>query len=205
MGRYENCNEGIGKNIVENLKAKTLLKALNKAPPTGLIIECGCIRELEEQIEDGFSTVYLAQYAKDNGRDFSSFDISIDNVLKAKNTLKKRGLFPSVYCKDGTKAIKYISNNPFSKPISFLYLDSHRHPSFSLEQYMMAKLIPGSIVCIDDAFEYDGFQYGKATFLKQLFEKQNIEHSLEPTFSNNVYQNYMLVAIIKNGKESNEV
>ena len=171
---------------------------INHAAKQGDIIEIGCIREPDEVPEDGFSTVYLAQYAKDNNRNFISWDTNLQNVRMARTALGSRDLNPlSVIKGDGEEALKATPHNE----IAFLYLDSHRNPAFTLNQYKAANLLPGAIVCVDDAYHYDeGFKFGKATFLKQLFEQKAINHQLVPTFSNGAYQNYMLVAQIVDGK-----
>jgi hypothetical protein len=82
-------------------------------------------------------------------------------------------------------------------PISFLYLDSHRDPQYSYDQYIEAALAPGAVIAIDDAQPYDGYPLGKATLLVELFKKEGIACRLVPTepgFG-------MVIAKFPNGKE----
>ncbi len=161
----------------------------------GLIIEIGCIRQEQEVAEDGFSTFYLAQFAHDTGREFKSFDIEPENVRIANKVLKSHNLPESVFQADG----KFVL--PTLGAISFLFLDAHRIPAISFEQYKAAELAKDAIVVIDDAHTFDGNQYGKATYCVQVFDKYNIKWDIfdtEPGFK-------MIVAKFPNGKRNGEL
>ena len=174
-----------------NKKAKILLESLLFAP-SGLICEIGCIREGKEVPEDGFSTYYLAEFAKHNRRPFKSYDICEENVNIANKVLRESNLPESVYVADGKVIL------PTLGPISFLFLDAHRIPAISFEQYQAAELASNAIVVIDDAQFMDGNQYGKATYCVLVFMKNGIKWEIkntEPGFK-------MVIAYFPNGKKS---
>lgn len=160
-----------------NFKAKALEMAMQRAPQTGLFVEIGCIREDHEVPSDGYSTVHIARYCRDNDLQFWSVDSNDDNITKACEAICREDLSDHVTLshKDGASFLKSCD------PISFLYLDSHRDPEFSLNQFLVAKLVPGAVVAIDDAHQYDGYEYGKATDLILLFDAEHIEWKIIPT------------------------
>ncbi len=174
-----------------NKKARVLLDAAEKAP-NGLLCEIGCIREGKEVPEDGFSTYYLAQFAKSHQRRFVSYDISQENVDIANKVLRENSLPESVFQANGKVILPTIG------PISFLFLDAHRIPAISFEQYQAAELSPNAIVVIDDANTFDGNKFGKATYCVQVFQKFGIQWELkstEPGFK-------MVIAKFPNGKKN---
>lgn len=180
---------------MKNLKAKLLLEQLEKAPD-GLVVEIGCIREDHEVLEDGFSTYYIAKWCHENDREFRSFDTTKEAVNIANSVLYKHNLYECVEIKDGKQAIKELS-----QPISFLFLDSHYHPSFSLEQFRTAELVPGAVVIVDDAQPIKEHKFGKATFIKQLFDHHEIAYELINTASNEFNQWVSLVTKFPMGKK----
>jgi predicted O-methyltransferase YrrM len=183
---------------MENKKAELLLTKLNEAPP-GLCVEIGCIREDHEVLEDGYSTYYLARHCKTYDRIFVSYDIEQKCVDIANDMLERYMLNPIVKKADGKIALKQ------SGPIAFLFLDSHRHPSFSLEQYREAELVPGAILIVDDAQPIDDHEFGKAQFIKEIFDHNNIPYEIVDTANNKNYQWRSLVAVIKNGKKAGKI
>ncbi len=179
---------------MKNRKAKVLLEALDMAP-NGLIVEIGSVRQENEVEEDGFSTVYLASYANDNNLDFHSYDNEQPTVDLANMVLQRNGLNQLVECRDGVEALKSLG------PISFLYLDSHKNPQFSLDQYRAANLAPGAIVCIDDTHSYEGWEFGKATYLIDLAERSSLPFDIVDTFES-YYKTAMTIIQIPESKVS---
>ena len=179
---------------MKNPKAALLLEYLSKAP-NGLSVEIGCIREDHEVVEDGFSTPYLAAACESSGREFLSFDVDQGNVSIANRVLESRGLKPIVRCQDGLEAIKSLG------PISFLFLDGHRHPKYTVDQYMAAELVPGAVVIIDDCQPIDSFVFGKAQFVKFLLDSYKTPYDIVETANNGMYQWKSLCTILKNGKQ----
>ncbi len=167
-----------------NFKAKALEMAMQQAPhqdtTTTIFVEIGCIREDHEVPSDGYSTVHIARYCVERGIYFRSVDSNEDNVKIARAVLRREISADP----DTDKLVKQYDGEKWLKacsPISFLYLDSHREPEFSLNQFLAAKLVSGAIVAIDDAHPYDGHEYGKATDLIPLFDAENIKWKIIPT------------------------
>lgn len=183
---------------MENKKAKLLIESLRRAPP-GPCVEIGCIRESREVVEDGFSTPYLSRECIDQGRTFYSFDTEQKHVDIANNVLKMYGHLPVVKKMDGKKGIKLVHKiNPC--PIAFLFLDSHRHPAFTFDQYKEACLAPDSIVIVDDAQPIDEFEFGKSQFIKDFFDHHSYPYEIIETHNNGLYTWSSMVFQLKNGK-----
>jgi len=185
---------------LSNQKAKVLIEAVHLAP-TGLIVEIGCIRQDREVPEDGFSTIYLAKFTHQNTPfyTFRSFDNSESTCIMANRVLGEHDLPYRVEWQDGKEAVKEVG------PIGFLYLDSHKDPFFSFEQYKAAELVPGAIVAIDDTHRIDQYKFGKATLLIQVFEARDIKFEIVPTFENENYKTGMTIAKFPEGKQSGVV
>lgn len=168
---------------MRNLKAHTLLYGCQIAPKGGAFVEIGCIREEHEVPTDGYSTVYLARQAQEEGRPFYSVDLFHENVDKARKALVREGLEKAeLVCCDGRAFLEQWDVETRGK-IDLLYLDSHREPQYSYDQFFAAqdKLASGAVVAIDDAHEYDGFKFGKATDLIELFEREGFKFKVLPT------------------------
>lgn len=175
---------------MNNKKSQLLIEGLNKAPKEGLIVEIGCIREDHEVVEDGYSTYYIAKWCQENNRTFISCDIEEPTVHIANSVLERENLPRCVLLSDGKRLLKELE-----QPIAFLFLDSHRHPAFSLDQYKEALLLPQSVVIIDDAQAIDGFPFGKAQFIKDFFDYHKIQYKIIETHRNPAYQWRSLITI----------
>ncbi len=190
---------------MRNIKADVLLAALDVAPD-GHFAEVGCMRQEEIVPEDGASSFYIAQEAKDRNCIFSTFDVDKKAVAICNRFLLSKGLKDHAVLGDGEKALRAAGT------MSFLHLDGHYDPKLTLEQFRAVKLAPGAQVVVDDAFPtFDptgkphGFDYGKATYLIAYFDTNDINYRLIPTFSNAVYQNYSMVFCTPHGKASGEL
>lgn len=176
-----------------NKKAKILLEYAAKT--NGAMVEIGSIRNPTIDEDDGYSTLFLAKFAQENRREFTSYDIEQKNVDIANKVLIENGLKKCVYRADGKTILPMIGE------IGFLYLDSSKFPIFSLEQYKAANLSKNSIVAIDDAHSFEEYEYGKATFLVQWFNKEKIKYEIVSTQPG--YR--MVIAQFPNGKETGEL
>lgn len=168
---------------MRNQKAHTLLYACQIAPKGGALVEIGCIREEHEVPTDGYSTVYLARQAEEEGHPFYSVDLFHENIDKARRVLNREGLEKAeLVCCDGKAFLEQWDVEERGR-ISLLYLDSHREPRYSHDQFIAVrdKLAPGAVVAIDDAHEYDGHAYGKATDLVKFFEEEDWSYKILPT------------------------
>jgi predicted O-methyltransferase YrrM len=159
---------------MENLKAKVLLEAAARAP-NGLWVEIGCIREDHEVPQDGFSTFHLAKTAQKRGCRFITIDKGQACTAIATKILSEHELSGEVILGDGKDEVKKLG------PISFLYLDSHRLPIFSAEQFREAELVPGAIVVIDDCHAFDNMAYGKGDILIRVFNANGIKWEIKDT------------------------
>ena len=182
---------------MHNQKAQVLLEALSMSP-NGLMVEIGSVRQEKEVPEDGYSTIYLAQAAQEQGRVFHSFDNEQPTVDLANQLLESKNLKPIVEKKDGSQAVKDLG------PISFLYLDSHKDPRYSLDQFRAATLAPGAIVAIDDTHEYEGWKFGKATYLIELAERSGWPFDIVPTFES-YYKTSMTIIQMPEGKSGDKI
>ena len=153
-----------------NAKTRTLIAALDGAPP-GLIVEIGCVREPYELPSDGWSTMYLARAADEQGRVMRSFDSNAENVALCNRLLNDYSFPPCVEVEDGEEALASLRT-----PIAFLYLDAGDDPSETLRQYRAAEgnLAPGAVVCVDDVAP-------KAPLLIAYFASIGQEYEIVPT------------------------
>jgi len=157
-------------------KAELLLKYLPMAP-VGPVFEVGCLRSEFESEEDGYSTLYLLNYCTNNDINFISIDNDKDTVELAKKVLNQHRLDEErILLGDGAETIKKLDRN-----ISFLYLDSHKDPVYTLEQYKAACLNKGAILIIDDSQPIERWQFGKATLVKNVFDKYKVEYKIITT------------------------
>jgi predicted O-methyltransferase YrrM len=176
-----------------NKKAELLIEYVKCAPP-GPIVEIGAIRhKIEDQ--DGWSTKYLAQYCKQNNLEFKSFDNDKRSVRTANKVLKNHNLPEIVKRQDGAEALVDLG------PIAFLFLDSHKNPWFSLEQYKAAELLPGAILIIDDAQQIDDWKFGKANLVKKALDKTSTAYKIVETIPG--WKS--LVVTLADGKKSGQL
>lgn len=165
---------------MRNEKAKTLLAAAQMAPDTGDAFEIGCIREDHEVPTDGYSTVHLARFFQGRDRFFFSIDTNMENVEMANDVLRREKLKSCVVRGDGKDFLECLGD---STQIAFLFLDSHRDPQYTLDQFLVARkrLLPGAMVCVDDAHSYDSWDLGKATYLAEYLDQAEIPYEIRPT------------------------
>jgi len=155
-------------------KSRLLLSLLQLAPE-GAIAEVGCIRHRIEIPGDGFSTYYLARWARERGVPFTSFDKDAGVVRSANALLETKGLPPCVKHQDGAQGVRSLG------PLAFLYLDSSDDPGDTLSQFLAAQLIPGAVVVVDDAQAHGENMMGKATLLAQHLREVGVPYEVVPT------------------------
>jgi predicted O-methyltransferase YrrM len=147
-----------------NAKAQTLLAAFFELPTGAMIVEIGCIRFGHEIASDGWSTVYLARAAAENGWTFHSVDCDLGAVGTARAVTAD--LPCEVHHADGAEWL-----GEFEQPIDGLYLDGALDPGQAVEQYRQANLAKGAVVVIDDVQAVEGHRHGKATELLAVLER----------------------------------
>lgn len=183
---------------MKNKKAELIVESLLRAPK-GIAFEAGCIREDHEVVEDGFSTPFIVDVCVKQKRLVMSCDTEQAHVDIANAVLKERGLPEVVQCLDAKHGIAVAD------PIAFLFLDSHRHPAFTLDQYRAAELVDGAIVIIDDAQPIDEFKFGKAQFVKDFFDFHGIPYEIIETHSNDMYTWASMVFTLEDGKPAGKM
>jgi len=146
-----------------------------------LIVETGCVRDVNNISGDGVSTLIFDLFIQEHGDgEFYSVDISDRNVAIAKANTKKA----NVSCLDSVKFL-YQLNKTLRKTnriIDLLYLDSfdaHPHVRHESSLHHLKELVAiwpsctnGTIIAIDDNFE-DGS--GKGTYVKSFFSDLGIK------------------------------
>lgn len=148
--------------------------SLEKAPK-GLVVEIGCLREAHERPSDGFSTYYLCRRCLELKVPFKSFDLEPKVVELANEVLRAHDLPQAVELADGQAIL------PTLGPICCLYLDSSDKPEDTLNQFIAAEFLPGSVVLVDDVQPYFGNRYGKATSLIKHFHEAGLIYKIYPT------------------------
>lgn len=151
---------------------------LSKTNP--LIIETGCVRDINNISGDGVSTLIFDAFALEHGAEFYSVDISDKNVnLAIQNTSKAR-----ISCQDSVVFLYELNKvlRDSTKYIDLLYLDSfdaHPHVKHQSSLHHLKELVAiwpsckeGTIIAVDDNFE-DGT--GKGTYVKSFFDDLGIK------------------------------
>lgn len=141
-----------------NLKAQTLLDALDCLDDGAVVVEIGCARFAHEIPSDGWSTVHLATAAGEAGWTLHSVDIDPSAVRVA--TAATDGLSVTLHNADGAAWLRR-----FRGTIDALYLDGSANPAEALAQYEAAKLADTAVVAIDDVQLLEGFEHGKGDLL----------------------------------------
>lgn len=151
-----------------NRKARTLLSALEHLPEGSNVVEIGCVRFTEERPSDGFSTVYLAHAAAENGWQFNSVDCDAGAVNRAR--LITADLPVSVHWADGRDWLA-----EFPGPIHALYLDGALTPGEAVGQYRAAALAKDAVIVIDDVQTVYPYARGKGDLLIEILEEDGFE------------------------------
>jgi hypothetical protein len=102
----------------------------------GSIVETGCIRTWP-RCPDGASTVLLASFAKEYGREFTSIDINSPHIEIAKAALDECGLAANLIVDNSIVTLRKLNN------IGFLYLDSYDYEDSNpdpCQRHAMAEL-----------------------------------------------------------------
>lgn len=126
-----------------NAKAERLLAVFDGLPRGSVFVEIGCVRFPEEIASDGYSTVYLAEAAKENGWELHSIDIDAAAVQNAQALTEN--LPNAVHHADGAAWLK-----EFRGSIGGLYLDGAAQPQQAVDQYRAARLSDDAVIAIDD-------------------------------------------------------
>lgn len=180
-----------GNNPVRNradslLKVFELLESKYSADDIINIVESGCSRPDHGHLcfgDDGSSTIIFNDFVRqcNNNSRFHSVDISAENCQYAKAYTDPT--FTKIHCGD---SVTFLASLPPTFKINLLYLDSWdvlkenplpaQHHALMELAASMNKLIPGSIVLVDDFRGFfDNGETGKGWLVKQFMEKIDAE------------------------------
>ena len=130
------------------------------------IVETGTLRNSANKIGDGWSTLYMAEWAKKHNSHLTSVDIDPKAIDVARKVLAERGLLKNV---DLLRADSVSVIEALKPPIDFVYLDSAGNDiteesianALNLVEYQAVsdKLDSPALVVIDDCYEVEGFPY----------------------------------------------
>ena len=147
--------------------------------PSPLIVETGCVRQESGFSDDGMSTLIFDSYIHERGEgELISVDISQENVDLAREMVKNPS---SIYCSDSIPFLLELNKHckERNKFVDLLYLDSYdfnpynTHPSALHHMYELCAILPslrpGSIIVVDDNFQY----VGKGLYIKKFMEHLN--------------------------------
>lgn len=115
-------------------------------------LETGTIRNEGEryQINDGWSTLTFAEYAKETDGSHTGIDLSI---VAATNVLLKHNLLNGVKLIEGY-SVDVLGEMLVGAELQFdvILLDSDNDPNLILHEYMLARhmLAPGGLLLVDD-------------------------------------------------------
>jgi hypothetical protein len=163
------------------------LISLNKGFYT--IVETGSMREKNNWLGDGQSTIMFARFCKDQGSsEFYSVDIDPEAIEFAKDHFdvddtKFYGIDQPVFiCGDSVKFLyEYAGYEPFNQDIDLLYLDSFdvdfKNPVPSALHHLKeltaiwSRVNENGLVVVDDNMHGKG----KGMFVKEFFKSLNIK------------------------------
>ena len=115
------------------------------------IVETGCIRQIthKSNISDGHSTEHICEFVKNSEYPHAFVSIDIDtSVCQEYLTEKKLIDYVHFIQGDSLSALHFINSG-----LDFVLLDTANNADQIFKEYMLIKnkLMPHSIVCIDDA------------------------------------------------------
>lgn len=152
------------------------LQAMQKAHPYMVIVETGTIRRIELQYEqgDGHSTLYIAQWMRDNEVEGEFYSIDLE-TLQAKKYLTELGLIDYVEIITGDSAESLVT---FKDIITFAYLDSANDPDLILREFktVWPKIVPGGCVMVDDC-NIESAELNKGDLLIPYLAENGIEYA----------------------------
>lgn len=144
-------------------KRKIIDRVFFEAMPK-LIVEIGTSRHSDS--EDGQATSLLDSLAEQFNTKVVSVDVDSDAIANARPNLKHTILVHE----DGAV---YLGN--MTDSVDLLYLDGSDDPNEAWAQFKLAPLHSGSVVLVDDAMNYGGNIFGKATKIIRNVQGWNVE------------------------------
>lgn len=155
----------------------TILAELHKTFGPLTIIETGTIRNMapEYHAGDGWSTVYISEFVRAHGGDFTSVDLDISTAKKMLGSLDLAG-----YC----KLVQYDSlmwlRDKAPQGIHFALLDSANDANHTFREFELVrpKMVAGGIIVIDDVIP-GSREVVKGQRVYSLVQRKGLKHKLD--------------------------
>lgn len=133
-------------------------RMLNITPETGrllwiMIRAAGASRILEVGTSNAFSTIWLADAARENGGRVTTLELNPDKVTMARQNLARAGLSDRVEIIVGS-ARDTLRDLP--GPFDFVFLDADRPSYLTYLELVVPKLVPRGLLVADNVISHAG-------------------------------------------------
>jgi len=133
-------------------------RMLNITPETGrllwiMIRTAGASRILEVGTSNAFSTIWLADAARETGGRVTTLEMNPDKITLARENLVKAGLTDRVEIIQGPAA-NTLRDIP--GPFDFIFLDADRPSYLMYLELVVPKLVPGGVLVADNVVSHAG-------------------------------------------------
>ena len=133
-------------------------RMLNITPETGrllwiMIRTAGASRILEVGTSNAFSTIWLADAARETGGRVTTLEMNPDKITLARENLVKAGLTDRVEIIQGPAA---TTLRDIPGPFDFIFLDADRPSYLMYLELVVPKLVPGGVLVADNVVSHAG-------------------------------------------------
>jgi len=133
-------------------------RMLNITPETGrllwiMIRTAGASRILEVGTSNAFSTIWLADAARETGGRVTTLEMNPDKITRARENLVKAGLAERVEIIEGPAA---TTLRDIPGPFDFIFLDADRPSYLTYLELVVPKLVPGGLLVADNVVSHAG-------------------------------------------------
>lgn len=131
-------------------------RKLNITPDTGrllwiLVRTLRASRLLEVGTSNGYSTIWLADAARETGGRVVTLEHDVDKVREARQNLSRAGLSDSVEIRQG-RAAETLAALP--GPFDFVFLDADRPSYRAYLELIVPKVVPGGLLVADNVVSH---------------------------------------------------
>jgi predicted O-methyltransferase YrrM len=131
-------------------------RMLNITPETGrllwiMIRTAGASRILEVGTSNAFSTIWLADAARETGGRVTTLEMNPDKITVARENLVKAGLAERVEIIEGPAS---TTLRDIPGPFDFVFLDADRPSYLTYLELVVPKLVPGGLLVADNVVSH---------------------------------------------------
>jgi predicted O-methyltransferase YrrM len=131
-------------------------RMLNITPDTGRLLwivirAAGASRILEVGTSNAFSTIWLADAARETGGRVTTLEMNPDKITLARENLAKAGLADRVEIIQGPAA---TTLRDLPGPFDFVFLDADRPSYLTYLELVVPKLVPGGLLVADNVVSH---------------------------------------------------